>query len=86
MGSKIQTKTLQTQALEALEKSTKMFEVAITLLQQGNKDEADRIRNEARRQRTLSVWLMANANAATAQVKTPTGRLHAPSASARLTR
>jgi len=68
MGSKVQTTTLQTQALEALEKSTKMFEVARRLLQQGNIVEAERIRNDARRQRTLSVWLMTNANAGTPEV------------------
>jgi len=83
MGSKIPTTTLQTQALEALEKSTKMFEVAINLLQQGNKVEAERIRNEARRHRTLSVWLMAKANAGMAEVQPSTVWSPMPAVSAK---
>lgn len=53
---------LREQALEALEKSTKMFEVAFELLKQGNRAEAERLRNEARTQRTISTLLMAEAN------------------------
>jgi len=49
-------------ALEALEKSTKMFEVAFKLQTQGNQVEADRVRNEARTQRNISTILMTEAN------------------------
>ena len=54
--------TLRRRALEALERSTKMLEVAIRLLKQGNRAESDRVRNEARTQRTISTLLMAEAN------------------------
>jgi hypothetical protein len=54
--------TLQKRALEGLERSTKMLEVAFDLLKQGNQVEADRVRNEARTQRTISTLLMAEAN------------------------
>ncbi|HYJ87302.1 MAG TPA: hypothetical protein VEW46_14670 [Pyrinomonadaceae bacterium] len=54
--------TLRTRALEALERSTKMLDVAIRLLKQGNRVESDRVKNEARTQRTLSTLLMAEAN------------------------
>ena len=54
--------TLRKRALEALERSTKMLEVAIRLLKQGNRAESDRVRNEARTQRTISTLLMAEAN------------------------
>jgi hypothetical protein len=52
---------LQKQALEALEKSTRMLEVAFNLLRQGNQVEAVRLREEARRQRTISTLLFAEA-------------------------
>jgi hypothetical protein len=54
--------TLRKRALEGLERSTKMLEVAVKLLKQGNQVEADRVRNEARTQRTISTLLMAEAN------------------------
>jgi hypothetical protein len=54
--------TLRKRALEALEKSTKMLDVAFDLLKQGNQSEADRVRNDARTQRTISTLLMAEAN------------------------
>ena len=53
---------LRRQALQALEKSTRMFEVAFDLLKQGNESEAERVRDEARAERTISTLLMAEAN------------------------
>lgn len=53
---------LRKQALDALEKSTKMLEVAFNLLRQGNQVEAERVREEARTQRTISTLLFAEAN------------------------
>lgn len=54
--------TLRKRALEALESSTKMLLVAVRLLKQGNRAEADRVRGEARTQRTISTLLLAQAN------------------------
>ena len=54
--------TLRKRALEALKKSTKMLEVAVTLMKQGNRSEAERVRDYARSQRTISTLLMAEAN------------------------
>jgi hypothetical protein len=54
--------TLREKALEALESSTKMLQVALDLLTQGNQVEAARVRDEARKQRTISTLLMAEAN------------------------
>jgi hypothetical protein len=54
--------TLREKALEALETSTRMLQVALDLLSQGNQVEATRVRNEARKQRTISTLLMAEAN------------------------
>ena len=54
--------TLRERALESLEKSTKMLQVAMELLTQGNQAEATRLRKEARKQRILSTLLMAEAN------------------------
>jgi len=53
---------IRQQALSALEKSTKLFQVAENLLRQGNSSEAEWVKNEARAQRNISVWLMAQAN------------------------
>ena len=61
MGSR-EGLTLREKALEALEKSTKMLQVALDLLNQGNQVEAARLQKEARKQRTLSTLLMAEAN------------------------
>lgn len=61
MGSR-EGMALRQRALEALEKSTKMFEVALELLKQGNYVESNRVRNEARTQRTISSLLMSEAN------------------------
>ena len=54
--------TLRKRALEALERSTRMLEVAIRLLKQGNRAESERVKSEARTQRTISTLLMAEAN------------------------
>ena len=54
--------TLRERALEALEKSTEMLQVALKLLGQGNQVEAARVQTEARKQRTISTFLMAEAN------------------------
>jgi hypothetical protein len=54
--------TLRKRALEALERSTQMLEVAVRLLKQGNCVESQRLKSEARRQRTISTLLMAEAN------------------------
>jgi hypothetical protein len=61
MGSR-EGLTLRQRALEALERSTKMLQVALDLLSQGNQVEAARVQKEARRQRTISTLLMAEAN------------------------
>ena len=53
---------LRKRALEALKKSTRMLEVAVTLMKQGNRTEAERVRGYARSQRTISTLLMAEAN------------------------
>lgn len=54
--------TLSERALEALEKSTKLLRVANQLESQGNLKESGRLREEGRTQRSISVWLMAQAN------------------------
>jgi len=61
MGSR-EGLTLREKALEALEKSTKMLQVALDLLTQGNQEESARVHKEARKQRTISTFLMAEAN------------------------
>ena len=58
-----QSMPLREQALEALQESTTMLEVACNLLEQGNKKEAERLHKEARTRRNVSVLLMAKANA-----------------------
>jgi hypothetical protein len=52
---------IQQRALEALQKSTKTLEIAEQLLRVGNVKEAERLKNEAREQRNISVWLMTQA-------------------------
>lgn len=61
-------------ALAALEKSTKMLEVALELVKQGNHEEAARLRNEARTQRTNSMSLLAEANNLERDLKIPARR------------
>lgn len=53
---------LREQAMEALEESTTMLQVACDLLEQGNNEEAVRLRDEARARRNVSVWLMTQAS------------------------
>ena len=53
---------LREKAMEALHRSTTMLKVAGKLLDQGNVEEATRLRDQARAQRNISVWLMAKAN------------------------
>jgi hypothetical protein len=53
---------LREQAMEALQRSTTLLQVAGKLLDQGNVNEAKRLRDQARAQRNVSVWLMAKAN------------------------
>jgi hypothetical protein len=65
---------LRKQALQALEKSTRMFDVAFDLLKQGNESEAERVRDEARAERTISTLLMAEANSL--EVTIPSNQLH----------
>jgi hypothetical protein len=54
--------TLRQRALEALEKSTKMLQVAVDLFEQGNPQEADLVHKEAQFQRSISTLLMAEAH------------------------
>jgi hypothetical protein len=58
-----QTMPLREQAMEALQESTTMLEVACSLMEQGNKKEAERLHKAARTKRNVSVLLMAKANA-----------------------
>ena len=62
--------TLSERALEALEKSTKLLRVANQLESQGNLTESGRLRAEGRTQRSISVWLMAQANDVAGRVRT----------------
>jgi hypothetical protein len=70
MGSKVAL-TLLERALEALEQSTKMLKVALDLAKQGNQAEAERLRNEARTQRTISTLLMTEANSLNLNFRRP---------------
>jgi hypothetical protein len=51
----------QRKALEALRESTKTLEIAQRLLDVGNVREAERLRDEAREKRNVSMRLMAQA-------------------------
>jgi hypothetical protein len=51
----------QQKALEALQESTKTLEIAERLLDVGNIREAERLRDEAREKRNVSMRLMAQA-------------------------
>lgn len=53
---------IREQAMEALQQSTTMLEVASNLLDAGNREEAIRLKDEARAKRNVSVWLMSEAN------------------------
>jgi hypothetical protein len=52
---------LHRRALQALEHSTKKLKVAAQLLRAGNYTEAARLQDEARTERNISVWLLAQA-------------------------
>ena len=52
---------LRERAVESLRASTKMLKVAQNLLQQGNRKEAARLRNDARFKRNESILLMDQA-------------------------
>lgn len=62
MSSQRSVSTLREQAMEALQTSTVMLEVASNLLDAGNREEAIRLKEEARAKRNVSVWLMSKAN------------------------
>ena len=62
MSSQRSVSALREQAMEALQTSTIMLEVASNLLDAGNREEAVRLKEEARAKRNVSVWLMCKAN------------------------
>ena len=62
MSSQWAASALREQAMEALQASTLMLEVASNLLDAGNREEAVRLKEEARAKRNVSVWLMSKAN------------------------
>ena len=62
MSSQQSVSGLREQAMEALQASTTMLEVASNLLDAGNREEAVRLKEEARAKRNVSVWLMSKAN------------------------
>jgi hypothetical protein len=64
-------RTFERKALEALQESTKILEVAEQLLSVGNLKEAERLRDKAREQRNVSVWLMSQARGTDANPKEP---------------
>ena len=53
---------LRERAMEALQESTTMLQVANNLLEQGSNAEAERLHQAARNKRNVSVLLMAKAN------------------------
>jgi hypothetical protein len=57
-----QSMPLRERAMEALKESTTMLKVARNLMEQGNREEARRLQNEARSKRDASVLLMTKAN------------------------
>ena len=62
MGIESSVAALREQAMEALKESTTMLEVASNLLDAGNREEAIRLKDEARGKRNVSVWLMSEAS------------------------
>ena len=54
---------LRERAMATLQESTVMLKVACNLIEQGNRKEAQRLQDEARVKRRVSVLLMAKANA-----------------------
>jgi hypothetical protein len=64
MANRIRTANLHFIALETLENSTRLFELASVLLNQGQAVEAERLRKEARAKRNVSVRLLTHASGA----------------------
>jgi len=64
--------TLRRQAVATLEKSTKMFEQALCLREEGKKIEAEKLRTVARLKRNDSIWLMRKANKCEREASNPT--------------
>jgi hypothetical protein len=62
MSIETSVSALREQAMQALQQSTTMLEVASNLLDAGNREEAIRLKDEARSKRNVSVWLMSEAN------------------------
>ena len=62
MNSEHSATGLREKAMAALRESTTMLEVASNLLDAGNREEATRLKDEARAKRNVSVWLMGKAN------------------------
>ena len=62
MSSEQSVTALREKAMAALRESTTMLEVASKLLDVGNREEAIRLKDEARAKRNVSVWLMGKAN------------------------
>jgi hypothetical protein len=62
MSIETSVSALRKQAMQALEQSTTMLEVASNLLDAGNREEAIRLKDDARAKRNVSVWLMSEAN------------------------
>jgi len=71
---------LHRRALQALEDSTKKLKVAAQLLRAGNYKEAERLQDEARTERNISVWLLAQGKnrlrETSSKTERSTGRLH----------
>ncbi len=62
MGNQVLIMMLRRQAVETLQKSTKMFEQALRLSKEGQRSEAEKLRTAARSKRSDSIWLMGKAN------------------------
>ncbi|MEO7970423.1 MAG: hypothetical protein ABI698_03915 [bacterium] len=62
MSNERSVAAIREQAMEALQQSTTMLDVASNLLDAGNREEAIRLKDEARAKRNVSVWLMSEAN------------------------
>ena len=67
---------LHRRALQALEDSTKKLKVAAQLLRAGNYREAERLQDEARTERNISVWLLAQGKNRLRDTERSTGRLN----------
>jgi hypothetical protein len=63
---------LRRQAVATLQKSTKMFEQALSLRKEGKRIEAEKLRTVARLKRNDSIWLMRKANKFEREASNPT--------------